>query len=246
MAEWWETFFHGVVLDMWRLAVTEEQTKRDADRIEKLLGLSPGAKILDAPCGNGRIAIELAKRGYQVAGIDIADDYVAEANGRAKELELAAKFQIGDMRNMPWKSAFDGVFCTGNSFGYCDDAGNKQFIESVARALKPNGKFLLETPMVAETVLLSVKMNAWYSLGEIYCLADRNYDPLAGRLNVNYNFLVNGASDKRAASYRVYTCRQICELVAAAGLEVTRTWATPDGAPFTLGSPELLLLASKP
>lgn len=245
MAEWWQTFFHGVVLDAWRLAVTDEQTTADAARIERLLNLPPGAKLLDAPAGNGRIALKLAERGYHVSGIDIADDYVAEASRRAKELNVPAEFRTGDMRKLPWEATFDGIYCTGNSFGYCEDAGNAQFLQSIAAALRPGGRLLLETPLVAEAILSKFQANAWYQIGDLYLLANRRFDVNTSRLRVEYTFIRDGVVEKRDCFYRIYPFRELGALVRAAGLEVTSTWAAPDGAPFTLGSGELLLIATK-
>ena len=54
------------------LLVTNKRAA-EADFIEKHLQVSHGAKLLDVPCGNGRLAIELARRGYQLTGIDIAE-----------------------------------------------------------------------------------------------------------------------------------------------------------------------------
>ena len=59
---WWENFFHGVALDFWRAAVSDEQTRADADFIAKQLQLPANAKVLDVPCGNGRLSLELAGR----------------------------------------------------------------------------------------------------------------------------------------------------------------------------------------
>lgn len=246
MAEWWETFFQGVALDLWRFAVSDDMTRGDADRVQKLLDLPAGSKLLDAPSGNGRIALELARRGYRVTGIDIAAPYVDEASQNARRQNLSAEFQRGDLREMTWRDVFDGVYCTGNSFGYCDDEGNVRILAGVAAALRPGGRFLLECPLVAESILSKVQANAWHLVEDIYFLAARRYDPRAGRLNVDYTFIRNGVVDTRECSYRVYTLRQICEMVEAAGLTVTATWGNADKAPFALGSNELLLLAAKP
>ena len=64
--DWWRTFFSGVVLDMWQQAIPPEYTKVEAEFINNLLNLPSGARILDAPCGEGRIARELAAKGYQI------------------------------------------------------------------------------------------------------------------------------------------------------------------------------------
>ena len=78
-SNWYENFFHGVALDLWRKVVTPEQTRAEADFLEKALALQPGARVLDVPCGNGRISLELASRGYQGTGVDIAEENIQEA-----------------------------------------------------------------------------------------------------------------------------------------------------------------------
>jgi len=77
--EWWQTFFSGVVLDMWQQAIPPDYTELEAEFIDNLLHLPPGARILDAPCGEGRIARELAAKGYQVVGVDMAEEFLAAA-----------------------------------------------------------------------------------------------------------------------------------------------------------------------
>ena len=68
---WWETFFHGTMLEFWTRAVTEAQTAREVDYIEAALALPDSARVLDVPCGNGRHALALAARGYPLTGIDL-------------------------------------------------------------------------------------------------------------------------------------------------------------------------------
>ena len=59
-SNWWETFFTGVAVDMWVQAVPEEHTRQEAERLETLLAVRPGAEVLDVPCGAGRLASVLA------------------------------------------------------------------------------------------------------------------------------------------------------------------------------------------
>ena len=76
---WYEDFFHGVPLDLWRQAIPLEHTRAEADFLVKALRLDPGSHLLDVPCGNGRLAFELAKRGYRVTGVDISEEFIEEA-----------------------------------------------------------------------------------------------------------------------------------------------------------------------
>ena len=63
-ANWWETFFTGLIVDFWRAAMPPEATRAEADFFEKSLEARPGARLLDVPCGDARLALELAGRGH--------------------------------------------------------------------------------------------------------------------------------------------------------------------------------------
>ena len=76
---WQVNFFRGVALEMWRRAVTPEQTSAEADFLERVFQAGPQARLLDVPCGNGRHAVELAKRGYSLTGIDSSEEFLADA-----------------------------------------------------------------------------------------------------------------------------------------------------------------------
>jgi len=49
--KWYESFFQGIVLDMWRAAASPQQTRLEVDFLERALKLRPGARVLDVPCG---------------------------------------------------------------------------------------------------------------------------------------------------------------------------------------------------
>src|SRR5579871_6873471 len=125
---WFETFFVGLALDMWRGVFTPEQTEQEADFLAGRLDLRPGMSALDVPCGNGRHAIELARRGVQMTGADLSAGFLEEARGRAPEIEWIH----GDMRNLPWTGRFDAAYCWGNSFGYFDHGECERFLAAIA------------------------------------------------------------------------------------------------------------------
>ena len=104
-----------------------------------------GAKVLDVPCGEGRMSLELAARGFRVSGIDIAQPLVDDANRKAASRGLHADFEQMDMRDIPWEGEFDALLCWWGSFGYFDDAGNLNFAKAAASALKPGGRLVLQS-----------------------------------------------------------------------------------------------------
>ena len=164
---WWETFFTGVAVDMWVQAVPEEYTKREADRLEELLSVAPGAEILDVPCGAGRLALVLAQRGYRMTGVDWSSECLAHARAAPGSANIA--WEQRDMRDLPWAGRFDAAFCFGNSFGYLDDRANETFLRSVRQALKRGARFILETPMVLENLLSHIQPRPWWKAGDVYC-----------------------------------------------------------------------------
>ena len=90
---WWKDFFSGLTVEMWRAVSTPEDNRTEAAWIEKQLQVSPPAKLLDVPCGDGRLALELAARGYEMAGVDLSREFLAAARKTADERGLGAKFE---------------------------------------------------------------------------------------------------------------------------------------------------------
>ncbi len=243
--EWWVQFFSGVALDLWRQATTEEQTRAEAVFIEKLLQLPPRTKVLDVPCGEGRLSLKLASRGYQVTGVDIALPFLEDARSKAAERGLSIGWEHRDMRNLPWQAEFDGAFCFGNSFGYFDDAGNANFLKSVARALKPGARFILEANEIAETTLPEFKERFWVPVGNILFLVESRYDHVQGCIDREYTFVRDGKVETRSAIHRIYSYRELCRLLEEAGFANSEGFSSLTKEPFKLGSERLLLVTTK-
>jgi SAM-dependent methyltransferase len=243
--EWWQTFFSGAAVDCWLQATTLEQTQREADFIQQMLAVPPPADLLDVPCGGGRHSLALAARGYRLTGVDLSSEFLAAARSTAAERSLQVRWDERDMRDLPWKSEFDGAFCFGNSFGYYEDDGNAAFLRAVAGVLKPGAHFLLETAYITESLLPSLQERAWYQVGDFLALADRRYDPVYGRLHVDYIWIRDGRSEKRSMSARLHSYREVAQLLEAAGFTDVQGFGSLSREPFQLGSKALLMLATK-
>jgi SAM-dependent methyltransferase len=234
---WWETFFTGVAVDLWVGAIPPEHTEREAALIARVLGVPAGSELLDVPCGAGRLSLALASRGYLVTGVDLSAEFLVRA--RAADPGGAVRWEQRDMRDLPWPGRFDGAFCMGNSFGYLDDDGNAAFLSAVGSSLKPGAHFVLETPMVVESLLRTIKDRFWVKAGDVYLLVANHYDHARGRLDIEYTFVSNGKVDVRSGTHRAYTYRQLVELIAAAGFSVE------PASPWTLDTERLLVIARR-
>src|SRR5882672_6968715 len=100
-SNWWEHFFHGIALDFWRAAVSVEQTRAEADFLQQQLQIPGAGKILDVPCGNGRLSLELASRGFDLTGVDLASEFIEEARAESAERGLRVDWFNRDMRELP-------------------------------------------------------------------------------------------------------------------------------------------------
>src|SRR5437867_7156337 len=100
-SNWFETFFHGVALDLWRKIINPEQTNGEADFLQKQFGSK--VRLLDAPCGNGRHSMELARRGCRITGLDISAEFIQEARAQSAKEKLHVEWVQGDMRRLDWR-----------------------------------------------------------------------------------------------------------------------------------------------
>ena len=76
--------------------------------------LSPGARVLDAGCGTGRVAIRLAAQGFDVVGLDVDDSMLAVA----RDHDPALTWVLGDLADLPSELVagppYDLVLLAGN------------------------------------------------------------------------------------------------------------------------------------
>ena len=243
---WWENFFHGVALDFWRAAIPAELTRAEADFLTKQLQLSNSAKVLDVPCGNGRISIELAQRGFALTGVDIAKEFIDEAKSSSLQAGVNIDWRNQDMRALPWAGEFDGAFCFGNSFGYLDDDANADFLKAVSVTLKPGARFILDAPAIAECILPTFQPSRSIEIAGIRVDIEHRYDHEQGRMFNDFTFTRDGVVDKRPSSQRSYTYRELIELLRAASLEPVAAYGSLTEEPFKLGGHRVLLVSQKP
>jgi SAM-dependent methyltransferase len=243
-SNWFEDFFHGVANDLWRKALPAMHTSAEVDFLEKQLGRK--GRILDVPCGFGRHSLELARRGHDVTGVDLSAEFVAEAREAARTGRLKAEFIEGDMRRLRLEGTFDLACCLGNSFGYLEYDDMVAFVRGVAGALKPGGRFVIETGMAAESILPTLKEREWYQMDDILFAIENRYQADVSCLETEATFVRNGKTEVRKWWHWVYTVGEIRRLLGQAGLEITGLFSGPDGQPYKAGSQDLILVAEKP
>jgi D-alanine-D-alanine ligase len=146
--DWWKTLFDEVYLVTDAPFVCNPAlTKREVDVIENALGLYPAAHILDVCGGQGRHALELARRGYQhLTVLDYSDFLLDRGRWEAAAAGVNVTFCQGDARDMSLPTdGFDVALLMAQSFGFfVDAADDRRVLAEVARILTAGGYFLLD------------------------------------------------------------------------------------------------------
>jgi SAM-dependent methyltransferase len=236
--------FSGLLLDALDHTKSHDYTRQEATYLERVLVLPQAGKVLDVPCGSGRLMLELAARGYQMTGIDIAQPSVDELCRRAQERNLVIAAEQGDMRDLRWNTEFDGAYCAWESFGYFDDAGNLDFLKAVYRALKPGARFLIDTHVV-ESFLPHFPHRFWSQSGDLLVLEEADYDLDRGRFSREWVFIRGEQQEKRSLSLRLYTYRELCGLLTEAGFTDLKGYNLLSVEKFAVGGPRLNIIARK-
>lgn len=93
------------------------------------------ASVLDAGCGTGRVAVELARHGIEVVGVDVDASMLATARGQAPELEWIES----DLAALELGRAFDAVVMAGNVPLFTPAGTEAALVAGVARHVAPGG-----------------------------------------------------------------------------------------------------------
>jgi SAM-dependent methyltransferase len=182
-----------------------------------------------------------------MTGVDLAHEQIAEARRQSAAGRGTAgiAWREADIRGLPWESAFDAAFCFGNSFGYLDRDGTRAFVHALARALKPGARFAMDTGMVAETVLPSLRDHDEAQIGDVRFIEDNTYHADTSCLETRYTFVRAGVMQTRAGLHWIYTIGEISRFFADAGMVVTALYGSMDETPFAVGDRLLYLVAAK-
>lgn len=119
------------------LAAAGQNIHGEADLVETLLRESGGTSVLDAGCGTGRVAIELAQRGISVVGVDADSGMLATARAKAPQL----RWIDADLAELTSTGAepFDLVLLAGNVMIFLAPGTEERVLERLAAQLKPGG-----------------------------------------------------------------------------------------------------------
>ena len=245
MSEWFEKFFDGLYAKVLDKQFDEAATLRHVCAVKRLLRLRKGQRVLDIPCGLGRLAIPLARMGFDMTGVDLVPAYVRRARRRARREGLDIRFVRSDMRNIAFDREFDAAFNYFTSVGYFSDGDNLAFCRKVSAALKPGGRFLVET-MNRSWILTHFQEKSSKIISGVRIIDCGRWDARRRRVISTWTLRKWSTVRRRRVSVRLYTGPELRAMLRAAGFRDIVLYGYPPLGRLTRHSRRLIVVARRP
>jgi SAM-dependent methyltransferase len=206
-----------------------DRTGAEVDRALAMLGAQGGERVLDMACGTGRHSLELARRGFDVVGVDISSDLLAIAESDAESDSLGASFLAADLRELDFDEEFDLVLnLNDGAIGYFEtEEENHRTFEVIGAALRPGGGNLLQLPNVlyAETHL---PQKTWIAGEDMVELIDHRWEPRTRYLEGSTMPILVGETFQGVSPIpfrqRLYSVEELTEIYESVGMELANSF----------------------
>jgi len=242
---WTDDFFET---EFGRVIATRsaEMTQQEVEFIVEKTGLSPGANVLDACCGYGRHSIELARRGYEVVGIDRFESYLNEARKRAASEDVEVEFVSMDVRELSFERKFDLVINMWTSFGVFDDETNASIVQKFKDCLIDGGKLFIEL-INRDWIIKNFQPRGWWPGDEdLIVIEERSFDLSTSVISSIWRYLEGGElREESPMELRVYSCHELTALLRNCGFCDVEAFGDVEGGPVTFDSRMMRLVAAR-
>jgi SAM-dependent methyltransferase len=240
-----EATFGDDYLYFYAESTDEGHSDDDTAEILGLLELPAGARVLDAPCGHGRISRRLAAAGMDVTGVDRSARFLSMARSASVAPGGRLAYVEGDLRHLPLHGPFDAVVCWFTSFGYHGDDHCRKVLAEFHRVLRPGGTVLIETMhhdgVVRHFTAAPDATVLWR--GDDAQVDLSRFDPLTGRIVTDRTVYRDGAVRHSAHFIRLPTPPEWIQWMQGAGFGDIR-FAAGGGGPLELDSWVLVVQAT--
>jgi SAM-dependent methyltransferase len=217
----------------------------EVDNIVALLDLKPGMQILDLCCGIGRHALELARRGYHVTGVDRTERYLERAKRQAESDGLKVEFIQDDMRTFCQPNRFDAAINMFTSYGYFDDSeDDRRVAENMHESLKSGGRFLIHT-QGKEVLARNFREREWTDNDGVILVEQCRVLDNWSRIHSHWMIFDGDKRDDVEISLRLYSASELVALLSDCGFGEIDIYGSLTGEPYDHKAQRLVAAARK-
>ncbi len=223
---------------------TAERNAADTQRVIDALDLRADERVLDAPCGHGRMANLLAEKGLVVTGVDATPAFIDMARRDAEARNVAVDYRVGDLRDLGVDGPFDAAICWFTSFGYFDDDGNRTVLRQFAERLRPGGRLGIEMLHHDGYVrqFTAPPFTAPLFRGNDVMIDSATFDPVTGRVVTERTIYRDREIRRTQHQIRLPTIPEFDSWLEAAGF-TQRSFHGAGGDPPTVDDRRLVVVA---
>ena len=245
MSAWYEASFGEDYLALYPHRDFEE-ARADVAAILALIDPPRLDPLLDLCCGAGRHLRALREAGFSsLTGMDLSQTLLDVAQ-RHIASQTGIRLLRADMRRIPFDQAFATILSLFTSFGYFDDDDNQLVLDSVYRALRPGGVFLLDTMHRASTIA-NLSPHSEQSIDGDRVIITRSITPDRLRIEKTIRIQPDDKPPRRYnESVRMYEAAELRAMLERVGFRHLRFHGALDGRLYDSHSPRMIAIASKP
>jgi D-alanine-D-alanine ligase len=226
-----------------------QKTQEQVELIDAILKRHhPAAKkLLDIPCGDGRISLELAEKGYEITGVDISPIYIDKACSKTAHNQKA-RFLVGDMRKIKFDEKFDAVINWFGSFSYFDDETNEKVLQKFIGYLSKGGLLIIDQ---TNRDYIIQKMGGFYEWHPEIVIREKKrklfakyqFDAFTNRINVEVK--IENKKDKIYYNMRYYQLHEVAAMLKRRNMKIIEVYGDYRGSKYSLFSPRIIAVAGK-
>ena len=203
-----------------------------ADYIADLLAENgiTGGILLDLACGTGTLSIEMAKKGYEVIGVDASADMLSEAMNNAYESEENILFLCQPMQELDLYGTINAAICTLDSINHLTDEQDVQAaFNKVSLFTEQGGIFIFDVNTIYKHREILADNTFVYDLDEVYCVWQNSLDKETDTVQIDldiFEMLEDGAYERTQESFceRAYSVECLKDMLAKAGFDVLNVY----------------------
>lgn len=254
----WETdlFVRNAELFSLVLEGMQEQGKQSAKVISDYLvekGMR-GCKILDVPCGIGRITIPLAKLGFTVTGVDFSPYFIRIAKTKAKQSGVEGRTSFMEGRkervdSLLKNETFDVAINVFTSIGYGSEEADQVFFRSLRRVVRKGGLFVIAQLANRDYIFSHFMEHIYDETDKLLVLETNELDAASSREKSVWRFYMKTGKSLRAASevkidLRLYSPHELASMLEGSAWRVSDIYdSLSNKKPFSVASSSYTVVA---